>query len=164
MKVFRIAKKNYINDLSGEGARLYGGRWNKKGSAVLYTSGSRSLATVEYLVHLPMSIMANDVCIAEIEIPDSGSIQTVEISSLPDLWMSYPSPNDLAEIGDIWKQRSTDLILKVPSAVVKNEWNYLINPEHEDFKTVTINLVEEYVFDNRLLRSRSKANIKFDLT
>ncbi len=75
MKVFRIAKKEFIADLSGEGARLYGGRWNKKGSSVLYTSESRSLATVEYLVHLPMSIMASDVCIAEIDIPNISSIK-----------------------------------------------------------------------------------------
>ena len=164
MRVFRIAKRKFIEDLSGEGARLFGGRWNKKGTSLLYTSECRSLATVEYLVHLPMSIMANDVCIAEIEIPDTSSISTVDISMLPDLWMSYPSPKEIAEIGDKWKWENSTLLLKVPSAVVKNEWNYLVNTGHHDFPKVRIVTVEEYVFDTRLLRRRSKANIKFDLT
>jgi len=157
MRLFRIAKKRFIEDLTGEGARLYGGRWNKRGSNVLYTSESRSLATVEYLVHLPISILANDVCIAEIEVQDNVGIQTVEIGQLPSFWMTYPAFPELAAIGEKWKKESSDLILKVPSVVVKNEWNYLLNPNHPEFHDVKIISIEEYIFDQRLLRRKDES-------
>jgi RES domain-containing protein len=83
---------------------------------------------------------------------------------LPDLWMSYPSPHELSEIGDKWKWENSNLVLKVPSAVVKNEWNYLVNPSHQDFPRVRVLSVEEYLFDARPVRSRSKAIVKFDLS
>jgi len=153
MKIFRIAKKEFIRDISGEGARLYGGRWNRKGSSVLYTSESRSLATVEYLVHLPMSISPKDVCIAEIEIEGTFETKTMEIGDLPENWMNYPAPHALTEIGEEWKKRGSELVMRVPSVVVRNEWNYLLNPSHTDFKNVRVLSVEEYVFDVRLLRS-----------
>ena len=152
MKVFRIAKKQFIRDLSGEGSRLYGGRWNQKGSSILYTSESRSLATVEYLVHLPMSVSPRDVCIAEIEIEGSFATRTIRVEELPANWMNYPAPHELTEIGEDWKRRNSELILKVPSVVVKNEWNFLFNPGHVDFVKVSIVSVEEYIFDIRLLR------------
>jgi len=156
MTVFRIAKKKFISDLSGEGARLYGGRWNQKGSSVLYTSESRSLATVEYLVHLPISVLPSDVCIAEIEIQEIASTQTVEIADLPKYWMNYPAPMELMEIGEEWKRIGTSLVLKVPSVVVKNEWNYLINPIHPSFQNVKVVSIEEYIFDQRLMRKNSE--------
>lgn len=154
--MFRIAKQQFIGDLSGEGARLYGGRWNKKGSSVLYASESRSLATVEYLVHLPISILPHDVCIAEIDVPNAKSIQTIEIKDLPTHWMNYPAPIELADIGEAWKKTTGSLLLKVPSVVVKNEWNYLINPNHPLFQHVKIRSIEEYVFDQRLLRRKAE--------
>lgn len=155
MKLFRIAKQPFIRDLSGEGARLHGGRWNKKGSGVLYAAESRSLATVEYLVHLPISILPKDVCIAEIHIPNLESVHTVEIKDLPPHWMNYPAPIELPDIGEAWKRDGQTLLLKVPSVVVKHEWNYLINPAHPLFQNVKLLSVEEYLFDQRLLRKQT---------
>jgi RES domain-containing protein len=150
MKVYRIAKKDFINDLTGEGSRLYGGRWNKKGTRVLYTAESRSLATVEYLVHLSLQIVPTDIYIAEIELPNAES-EEIDYHTLPDDWQCYPAPTSLAEIGEKWIKNSRTLFLKVPSVVIKNEWNIIINPNHKYFNKVTINNVEQFFIDSRLV-------------
>lgn len=152
MKVYRIAKRQFINDLSGEGARRYGGRWNRKGSSVLYTASSRALATVEYLVHLPMALAPKDLCIAELVISDTIAIEQIELSQLSDGWDEHPAPSALAMLGEMWLRQAQSAVLKVPSAVVKDEWNLLINPLHADFTQISIQSVESYQFDKRLLR------------
>ncbi len=152
MKVYRISRKAFIADLSGEGARLYGGRWNKKGTSALYVSENRALATVEYLVHLPFALVPKDVCIAEIEVPDGQKFEVVNAADFPIGWSAYPAPMSLAEIGDAWTKRNETLMLKVPSAVVKNEWNCVINPRHAAFSEVRIAFIEEYAFDPRLIK------------
>ncbi len=157
MKVYRIAKRQFIRDLSGEGARQFGARWNKKGIGVLYTSESRSLATVEYLVHLSLGILPHDLSIAELEFPDTELLEKIDILTLPAHWSSYPAPTELAEIGSAWCQRSETLGLRVPSSVVKAEWNIVLNPLHPGFSRVRIVSVEEYVFDQRLLWKRTES-------
>jgi RES domain-containing protein len=152
MRVYRIAKNKYIHDLSGTGARMYGGRWNDKGIAVVYTSESRALATVEYLVHLPLSIIPTELSIASIEIPDDASREEISTSELPANWRDYPAPLELAELGTHWALTNDTLLLRVPSAVVNHEFNILINPSHSEMKQVTIAHIEEYRFDQRLLQ------------
>lgn len=152
MHVYRIAKRAFIDDFSGEGARLYGGRWNKRGSNMLYTASSRALATVEYLVHLPMNIIPKDLSILELHIPDQIRGNQIQISDLPKNWMNYPAPLALMEIGEMWLKSSETLYLKVPSVVVKNEWNILINPKHIQFNEIQFGEVEDYQFDQRLLK------------
>jgi RES domain-containing protein len=147
MQVYRIAKRQFINDLSGEGARRYGGRWNKKGPPVVYTSGSRSLATVEYLVHLPLSVMPLDVCMAELELPGPESMEHVPLEPLPPDWKDLPAPIQLASLGEAWIRAGRSPVLEVPSAVVKDEWNYLLNPRHPLFRSVRIASVEDWQFD-----------------
>ncbi|MBC7474708.1 MAG: RES family NAD+ phosphorylase, partial [Candidatus Sericytochromatia bacterium] len=104
MKLYRIAKEQHIRDLTGTGARLYGGRWNHKGISLLYTSESRSLATLELLVHTSPALIPNDLSILEIEIPDTIKIDNVDINSLPKDWRNYTSPLALADIGSQWVQ------------------------------------------------------------
>ena len=152
MSVYRIAKTKYIRDLSGTGARLYGGRWNKKGVGILYTSENRALATVEYLVHVPLSIVPGELSIATIQIPADVRPKEVPISDLLANWRNYPAPSELAELGTHWVLTNETLLLRVPSAVVLGEFNILINPSHPDMKGVTISRVEDYRFDERLLR------------
>ena len=142
MKVYRIAKERYIDDLSGEGARTYGGRWNRKGTSVLYTAENRSLATVEYLVHLPIALVPTDTYIAELGIPDRVECEQIEIESLPKQWAAYPAPLVLADIGESWVKRNETLLLEVPSSVVRGEWNILINPKHRLFKEVKLSNIE----------------------
>ena len=152
MHTYRIAKKKYIHDISGEGARMFGGRWNKKGTSVLYTAENRSLATAEYLVHISMGILPHDSCIAEFFIPDEINYEQIKVTDLPTYWSTYPAPLLLTEIGEKWIKNNNTLLLKVPSSVVKNEWNFLINPKHELFSKVKITGIELYNFDERLMK------------
>jgi len=151
MIVYRIAKTRHIQDLSGSGARAYGGRWNDKGIPVIYTSETRSLATVEYLVHVPLSIVPDRISIASIKIPDRIRPKEIPVSDLPADWRDYPPPSELATLGTDWALAGETLLLRVPSAVVEGEFNILINPSHRDMKHVVVSQVEEYKFDARLL-------------
>ena len=155
MTVFRIAKRKYIDDVSGEGARLYGGRWNSKGTSVVYTAENRALATIEYLVHIPISLLPVDTFIAEIQIPDEIDHERIRVETLPENWASNPPPMELAKLGEEWARRRETLVLRVPSAVVKEEWNILINPKHELADKVIVASIEPVAFDKRLLRSIS---------
>lgn len=152
MLVYRIAKTKYIHDLSGSGARLYGGRWSRKGIGIIYTSENRALATVEYLVHVPLSLVPGDISIATLKIPNGIAPKEISISGLPANWRDYPAPPELAEIGTRWALSNDTLLLRVPSAVVEHECNTLINPSHPDMKHVSISQTERYRFDVRLLR------------
>ena len=136
MKLFRIAKEQHAKDLSGVGARLYGGRWNHKGVAVAYASESRALAALEYLVHVPMSIIPRDLEIMELVIPKRIIPENIDTADLPPKWRKYPPPQSLATLGSNWVHSNRSLLLRVPSAVVENEFNILINPEHEDLKRI----------------------------
>jgi len=149
---YRIAKTQYIDDLTGIGARLYGGRWNPKGIGIVYTAESRALATVEYLVHVPLSLVPHDLCMATLYIPDWIPFKTVGIGDLPANWRDYPAPPALADLGMQWALSRETLLLRVPSVVVAHESNILINPLQSDMPHVTIAQVEPYQFDARLLR------------
>jgi RES domain-containing protein len=152
VKVYRIALTKHINDLTGIGARLYGGRWNKKGVGLIYASETRALATVEYLVHMPMPFVPDDLSIATIEISDSIKPKNIKISNLPKNWREDPSPYELAEIGTEWVLSNKSLLLHVPSATVEHEFNILVNPSHPDMKRVKISNIEKYKFNDRLKR------------
>lgn len=152
MHVFRIAKTQYIKDLTGFGTRIYGGRWNNKGAGVIYTSENRSLATVEYLVHVPLSIVPGDLSIACLEIHDRIIPKQISTANLPRNWRDYPAPSELAELGTNWVLSNDSLLLRVPSTVVENEFNVLINPVHPDINYVTISHIEKYTLAKRLFR------------
>jgi RES domain-containing protein len=151
MFVYRIAKTEYIHDLSGTGAKVYGGRWSKKGIGIIYTSENRALATVEYLVHVPLSLFPGSISIATLKIPDGIAPKEVSISGLPANWREYPAPPEVAEMGTRWALANDSLLLRVPSAVVEHEWNILINPSHPDIKHVSISQTERFSLDARLL-------------
>ncbi len=152
MNVYRIAKTRYIKDLSGSGARIYGGRWNHKGTSMIYTSENRALATVEYLVHVPLSIVPIHLSLATLQIPDKITPEKISISDLPSNWREYPAPSRLAELGTNWVTKNESLLFCVPSALIEHEFNILINPLHPDMKHVSIFQIERYTFDKRLLR------------
>ena len=152
MLVYRIAKKNVVKDLTGTGAKLYGGRWNHRGTAVVYSSETRALATVEFLVHLALSNAPRGLMIATIEIPDSIAPENVPRGSLPRGWRDYPPPRGVADLGTGWAKPKKSLLLRVPSAVVEQEYNILINPLHSDMGKVVLQRVEAFEFDKRLVR------------
>jgi len=138
MFVYRIAKKKHIEDLSGTGARLYGGRWNRKGIGLVYTSESRALALVEFLVNVPFSILPRKLCIAAVEIKDEIRPKEIPLEELPKNWGKFPAPQELAEIGSKWAVSNESLALRVPSAVVPHEFNILLNSSHPDIRHVAI--------------------------
>jgi RES domain-containing protein len=152
MLVYRIAKKDVVKDLTGTGAKLYGGRWNHRGTAVVYTSETRALAAVELLVHVSLSNAPRGLMIATIEIPDSIAPEDVPRGSLPRGWRDYPPPRQVADLGTQWVKSGKSLLLKVPSAVVEQEYNILINPLHSDMRHVRSQRVEKFEFDKRLMR------------
>ncbi len=149
MRLFRLAEEKFARDLSGEGARLYGGRWNPKGTPMIYTADSVALAALEVLVRLATPKHYIRVIY---EIPDNASIETVFPADLPASWL-LPHPNaHLIEFGRRWSQDKRSLLLQVPSAVVRGEgWNYLINPLHPEFPAVTIAGSAPFEYDFRLL-------------
>ncbi len=149
MLVYRISKNKYIKDLSGTGAKLAGGRWNPKGFPVLYTSGSRALATLEVMVHIPAGFVPASFSLAVIWLPDA-SIESVPEAQLHPGWHSAVAPDYLKKFGSDWLQQGKTLTLKAPSAVVPGDFNFLVNPAHKRFAEVKVEHIEKFYFDERL--------------
>jgi RES domain-containing protein len=153
VQVFRIAKTQHIRDLSGTGAMLYGGRWNHKNIPVLYAAENRSLAALEFLVHVSLlPILPSHLSIACLDIPDGIIAERISAAGLPNHWRDYPAPPELANLGSEWAISMRSLLLRVPSVVVVDEFNILVNPKHPDIKRVTISSVEGFTLDQRLVR------------
>jgi RES domain-containing protein len=151
MIIYRIAKADFVRDLSGSGARLYGGRWSPSGIPVVHASENRALAVLEYYVHTSRRLIPPGLSIASIEISDSASVKNVIIADLPPDWKEYPAPLALQDIGREWVKSGESLILRVPSAQVAAEHNILINPSHPEMLHVRIKEVEDFVYDRRLM-------------
>lgn len=149
MLVYRLAKEKYIRDLSGTGARLYGGRWNRKGTPVLYTSEHCSLAVLELLVHTPHTLLPDEISLLKLTIPNELSVITWETEKLPAKWRQYPGPDSLAIMGSEWAKSQKSFALKVPSVLVPDDWNILLNPNHPDFEKINIKSVSAFELDSR---------------
>lgn len=137
MIIYRIAKERYLNDLSGEGARLYGGRWNRRGSNMLYFSESLSLCVLEILVHLDYKYLENDFSYVAVDIPDDAIIH-VDINELSPNWRVNPPQLYTQDFGTKWLNDSASLAMRVPSAVLPLQNNILVNPKHELSKQIKI--------------------------
>lgn len=150
MIVFRLSKSKYSHDLSGKGAEKAGGRWNSKGVALVYTGESRALCTTEIAVHTPLGILPGDFELVTINIPDSINIIEIELVDLPTGWNSIPHSGTTQKLGDSFVKENKYAVLKVPSAVVQGDFNYLINPNHKEFYKVKVVQTEKFGFDGRL--------------
>lgn len=150
MILYRISNCKFISDLSGTGAALYGGRWNSEGVYILYTAGSPSLAMLESLVHFGGRIVG-DYCQIAIEVPDKFIMELKE-DDLPANWRESPPPDTLRSFGNKFISEGKFLMLKVPSVLVPDESNYLLNPLHPEFKKVKVLVKSKVRFDERLLR------------
>jgi RES domain-containing protein len=137
---------------SGEGARRYGGRWNSKGHAVVYTSGSISLAILEILVHIQIYDILEEYVYIPVEFDPKLSM-TLNPPELPENWNTDPSLQTIKQMGDSWVENQRSVILKVPSAIVPTENNYLINPAHPAFGKLKIGEPASFEFDPRLIKS-----------
>lgn len=152
MRLWRLAKANRSHDGlddEAEGAKRIGGRWNSRGTPVVYAAPHVSTAAMEVLVHVDWQFAPAHVLIA-IDIPENASISKIEEGQLPDNWSTYPAPGLLAEIGDNWVTSGESLLLDVPSAASPYERNILINPKHPDASRCTMTIIGPYVFDGRL--------------
>jgi RES domain-containing protein len=152
MIVFRLSKSKFAQDLSGKGAEKSGGRWNSKGTALVYTSESRALCTTEIAVHTPLGNLPLDYKLISIEIPGEVKIQKIDPLSLPADWKSLPYSHPTQKIGDNFVSDGIFAVLQVPSAVVQDEYNFLINPGHPDAAKIRIKAIEPFNFDERLFK------------
>ena len=138
--------------LDGEGARLYGGRWNPEGTPMVYAAGSRSLAALEYLVHLDVASTPDNLVLLTVQIPDDVRVDSIELAALPDGWTHVADHPFCVNAGDAWQQSASSLALRVPSALMPEESIYLINPSHPDIGRVT-SASRPFAFDRRLVES-----------
>ncbi|MBV6442236.1 MAG: RES domain-containing protein [Haliscomenobacteraceae bacterium CHB4] len=150
MTVFRLSKGQFKNDLSGKGAELVGGRWNSVGIPMVYSAASRALCTVEVAVHLPLRIIPVDYWLVSIEIPDDLVVEVLEEAILPAHWKAFPHSEDTKKFGDAFITENKYAVLRVPSAVVQDEFNFLLNPRHPDFQRIKVAGSEPFEFDKRL--------------
>ncbi|HEU4588653.1 MAG TPA: RES family NAD+ phosphorylase [Gemmatimonadales bacterium] len=150
MRLYRICRAPY-RALDGEGARLYGGRWNSPGAPVVYASSSLALAALEYLVHLDPDHAPSDLIALTLEVPDTASADVVHQAALPGDWAQVPEHPACVAAGDAWLGRGVTLLLRVPAAPVPEEQNVLINPRHVEAAQVRVIAERRFAFDPRLL-------------
>ena len=149
MIVYRVGKTKYAGDLKGEGARLFGGRWNNKMIGCLYTSESRALAVLEYTVNVNIDDIPRALTITTIEIPDKP-ITIVNESALPGDWKLSPAPSSTKDFGSKLLVAAAAPVIRIPSAVIPAEFNYLLNPLHPDSKKFKIIDSSDFVYDVRI--------------
>jgi len=152
MKVFRLARKKYPIELSGKGASISGARWNSKGTEVIYCAQNRALAMAEVLVHLSLATLPSDFVMLTIEIPVEVSLEVLDPKIVNIDWNVFPSTFETPLLGDDFIKRNEACVLKVPSAVVKGDFNYLINPYHVDFYKIKITEQNDFPFDKRIFK------------
>jgi RES domain-containing protein len=151
-QAWRITKaKHAPNAFDGEGARLYGGRWSNPGRCVVHVAESLSLATLEILVHLQQTAVLKEYVVFTIDFPPE-CVQILPERDLPENWRAYPAPAQTRAIGDRWIRHSESLILRVPSVIVTQEHNFLVNPAHPDVHRILLEGPFPLDIDPRVLK------------
>ncbi len=152
MELHRLLRRRFagVNPFDGEGSYLYGGRWSSVGTRLSYAAVNRSLAILEYLAHVDPLYLPDDLVIATLEVPDELAI--LPSPALPAGWKEYPAPESLRGIGDRFIRDAQAALLLVPSVLVPEEQNVLINPAHRDFgRMVWRQPLASFAYDSRLL-------------
>ena len=150
--IWRICEATFAESaFSGEGASIVGGRWNSKGKRMVYTAEHLSLAILELFVHLNVPTVERDFFVAiKAEISDNLDVEYMDIERLPSDWYLPSSKSSLQAFGDEWIDSIRTPILAVPSAIVPQEFNYLINPLHSQFERLIIDRPQPFNFDARM--------------
>jgi len=151
-KVYRMASEQFIRNLSGAGSAKYGGRWNPKGSYVLYTAATASLAMLEWLAHARDRDMDDVYCIATILLPE-GPLQKFSPDQLPDNWKDFPPPPNLQQFGADMIASAQWLGMEMPSVLLSIDYNIILNVHHPLFQQLVIEDICVIKPDNRLLPS-----------
>jgi RES domain-containing protein len=152
MRIWRLAKKQYASSMNGEGAKLYGGRWNSMGKAVIYTATSLSLAVLEQLVRIDPDEIPDDFVQVEMEIPDTLQIDRVLLNEFPENWEKTSSQAWFQKRGNNWLEKQESVAMMVPSVIVPQEENVLLNPAHDAIKQIRIINIDSFCFDSRLFK------------
>ncbi|HEY6324924.1 MAG TPA: RES domain-containing protein [Candidatus Cybelea sp.] len=152
MRVYRaFERKHEATAFTGEGARIYGGRWNSAGTTVVYTSSSFALALLEIMTNASSLRIPVDMVYAPIEIPDELPLDVLDVAALPQDWFKYPA-RECQLAGDAWAQRAETVGLVVSSGVARIETNVLLNPAHADFSRIRVGDIAAMAIDDRLVR------------
>ena len=151
ISAWRIVKAKHKNRaFDGEGARIAGGRWSKIGIPMIYTADSLELAALETVVHLPKQELLKKI-FTRIPVEfDARLVIMLNPADIPKDWDSFPPSESTQNIGGEWALKKRSVVLKVPSTVIREEFNYLINPAHPDFKKLSIGSPVKFVFDARI--------------
>jgi RES domain-containing protein len=158
--VFRVLRAAYARTpFDGEGAYRYGGRWSSPGTRLAYASEHQSLAMLEYFVHLDPEDAPDDLVLATADVRENLSRERVKTSELPANWRETPAPPELAQIGDEFVKKARNCLLLVPSALAVTENNWLINPQHPEFRQIVVRPAEPLRYDPRMF-SRSRRGRK----
>ncbi|WP_041257934.1 RES family NAD+ phosphorylase [Fibrella aestuarina] len=148
MLLYRIADNRFAGDLSGTGGLFVSGRWHRQGTRIVYLASSVPLAMLEVLVHTPRRPEGRSL--VTVELPDSASVLTVNPDALPKNWRSFPYIDELADMTEQWIAEGKTWLFKIPSAPCPTEFNYLLNPLHQEHSTLRIVSIDPYSFDERL--------------
>jgi RES domain-containing protein len=149
MQVYRIARYKYARDLSGEGSKLKGGRWNHKRVPCVYTSASRALAVLEYTANVNFDDIPRALCMITLSIPDE-SILVVPVDKLPGDWDHSPTPTSGKDFGTKILRKNQYAAIQLPSAVIPAEFNYILNPNHALSGRFIIEDITDFVYDIRI--------------
>ena len=156
-KIYRVLRKAYARSpLDGEGAFLYGGRWSSPGTRLAYTSEHQSLSMLEYFVHLDTGDAPPDLVLVTAAHPDDLPAKRIAVDDLPSFWRRSPAPAELVRIGDEFVTEAKHCVLVVPSALAPHENNWLLNPQHRDFRRVVVDGVEPLSYDPRMFARRRR--------
>jgi RES domain-containing protein len=148
---WRIVKKSRAGEaFTGEGARRYGGRWNHRGTAVVYVADSLPLAALELFVHIGPAYKGLDFASFKVEIPSRVTIDTLSAKTMPKNWRQEPAPAACKDLGTEWVKQETAAVLRVPSVVVPKNHNYVLNVHHRDFRKLKITRQDDFAFDPRM--------------
>lgn len=151
MQLYRITQEKYADDLSGNGARIFGGRWNSEGLFAVYTSSSRSLALLETLAHTPTKMLGEKIyMLITLSIPDSIEPEELDKNKLTAGWDAPDTRPLTKKLGDNFLRSKNGLLLLVPSVLIPEENNFLLNPLHQDMKKIKLIHRRRIHFDTRV--------------
>lgn len=154
--LWRIARRPYALDAHGIGARDTGGRWNSVGTAIIYAGRTIAIAALEKFVHLSGVIPA-DLVLVRVDLPDNHSAETPALADLPHGWDALrPVPASM-QFGSKWAAEKRSLVLYVPSVILREEMNGVINPQHPEFAGVRMQIERGFNYDPRMFTPRTGA-------
>lgn len=154
MELFRIAQEQFADDLSGNGSRIFGGRWNSEGIFAVYASSSRSLALLETLAHTPAKMLGiKNYQLITLRVPDIITVEEISFANLSRGWDAPDTRLYTQKLGDKFFRNNSGLVLAVPSVLMHEEINYVLNPLHADMKKVKIVNKRRVYFDKRFIET-----------